>query len=174
MAIYGVEDMGTIRVRNEAELEKIAKVGRIMRTAKPRSVRANLKAMVQPSLKVEMTLPVNVVSKQSIKSHWAAQYRTKKAQQNEVVAWWKLMNMQPSELLALGGQLLVTLTRLGSGSPMDDDNLQHAFKHVRDQLAICLGVSTKAGVGDELIDWKYGQDTDGPVGIRVTIERRPT
>lgn len=51
---------------------------------------------------------------------------------------------------------------------MDDDNLAHAFKPMRDAIALELGIDD----GDPRMRWEYGQiETRGRTGCTVNIER---
>lgn len=51
---------------------------------------------------------------------------------------------------------------------LDDDNLAASFKHVRDGIALELGIDD----GDPAIEWEYGQvRTRGAVGTIIRIER---
>ena len=70
---------------------------------------------------------------------------------------------------------VVTLTRI-SARGLDDDNLQGAFKAVRDSVADALGVDDRMReivryeYGEQVVKWKRGTPT--PKAIRITIARR--
>lgn len=52
---------------------------------------------------------------------------------------------------------------------MDDDNLAHAFKPLRDAIATDLGIDD----GDPRLRWEYGQlETRGRTGCTVSIHRQ--
>lgn len=69
----------------------------------------------------------------------------------------------------------VTLTRI-SARGLDDDNLQGAFKAVRDSVASALCVDDRLRdivryeYGEQVVKWKRGTPT--PKAIRITITRR--
>lgn len=53
---------------------------------------------------------------------------------------------------------------------MDDDNLAHAFKPLRDAIADWIGIDD----GSSRLRWEYGQvETRGEKGTAVKIERTP-
>lgn len=61
--------------------------------------------------------------------------------------------------LALGDRVTVTLVRFSPGE-LDDDNVRGAMKHVRDAVAIELGVPNDA---DSRWTWVYQQAKESPV-----------
>lgn len=66
--------------------------------------------------------------------------------------------------------LLVTLTRI-AGRELDDDNLAHAFKSVRDGVADALGIKDN----DPRVSWAYAQERRGvghPNKVRIVIGPR--
>jgi hypothetical protein len=62
--------------------------------------------------------------------------------------------------------LLITLTRVGPRK-LDDDNLAHAFKYVRDQIAAVVGTDD----GSNQYTWRYEQRR-GDYGVDVEIVER--
>lgn len=64
----------------------------------------------------------------------------------------------------------VLLTRLGSRF-LDDDNLQYAFKKIRDEVANCIlpGLARGRADDDPRIAWDYAQEKSKMDGIRVEI-----
>lgn len=65
---------------------------------------------------------------------------------------------------------LVILTRLGSRT-LGSDNLQFAFKKIRDEVADCIipGLARGRADDDERITWDYAQEKSKMDGIRVEI-----
>jgi hypothetical protein len=64
---------------------------------------------------------------------------------------------------------VVTLTRIASRR-LDGDNLQGAFKAIRDSVARCLGVDD----GEACVSWEYAQEfASKRCAIRVEIDARP-
>lgn len=66
-----------------------------------------------------------------------------------------------------GDRFCITLTA-HLANRMDDDNLAHACKPLRDAIADNLGIDD----GDPRLRWEYGQlETRGKRGVTVKIER---
>lgn len=65
-----------------------------------------------------------------------------------------------------GQKITVDLVRLG-GSGIDSDNLQGAMKYIRDTIAEMLGTNDN----NPLIEWTYGQQQNGKVGVKVKITK---
>lgn len=65
--------------------------------------------------------------------------------------------------------VVVTLTRVAPRL-LDTDNLGMALKAVRDQVAICLGVTD--GPRDERVRWAYDQRQASTHAVEVRIEPR--
>lgn len=63
--------------------------------------------------------------------------------------------------------LTVTLTRM-SQRFLDDDNLAHAFKAIRDGVADALGVSDAPGSG---VAWRYEQEKSKTACVRIEVAR---
>jgi hypothetical protein len=112
-----------------------------------------------------LTVPVRVVSEANKREFWAAANRRKKQQQEAVRDLWAL-----TVLPMWGGNWNVTgpvnvlLTHIGP--PMDGDNLQRAFKGVRDVAADLIGIDD----GDTArVQWHYAQRSEGKPGIEITL-----
>lgn len=63
--------------------------------------------------------------------------------------------------------VLLTRCRPGPGPRLDDDNLAHSLKGVRDQIAEWLGINDR----DPRVQWNYAQDKARDWG--VSIEFKP-
>jgi hypothetical protein len=105
-----------------------------------------------------ITIPIHTISEANNRDHWRVRKVRKDAQQLAVAA-------------ALSGKqrpappFAVTLTRIGKRK-LDGDNLQSAFKGIRDQIAKWLKVDD----GDEAkVSWWYGQEVGKGYAIRVEI-----
>lgn len=115
---------------------------------------------------LELTLPIKVVSEANMREHHMAK-ANRAARQREDVGLvikphaYRLRGMFP---------LLVTLTRVGAGT-LDDDNLQGAFKAVRDSVTKAVGLKSDA---DPSISFRYAQKKckPGKFGIEIRIETR--
>lgn len=102
-----------------------------------------------------ITIETKLVSSANAREHWKAAHR-RKSQQRQLVALHLVARTPPS----LPCEVL--LTRVGK-QPLDDDNLAHAFKSVRDEVAKWIGADDKPGSG---ITWRYAQ-TRGDYAIEV-------
>lgn len=102
-----------------------------------------------------------VVSEANRRGHWAKEHKRKVDQQVAIAAAWLSL---PWHWGKTGLPFRVTL--IHHGSTMDGDNLQRAFKAVRDYIAGLLGVDD----GDERVTWQYQQTTEGEPGVVVRIE----
>lgn len=108
---------------------------------------------------------LRVVSRTNRREHWAARHKRDSAHKLEVSlrcrSSWEFLRDNAGSI----SRLRVTFLRTG-GNPMDSDNLQAAFKAMRDAVAGMVGVDD----GDEAFwDWRYEQ-AGGAVGVRITLE----
>lgn len=113
-----------------------------------------------------LTVPVRVLSEANLRENWRASVRRKKQQQEAVRDLWAftVLPMWGGNWTATG-PVNVLLTH--SGPHMDGDNLQRAFKGVRDVVADLLGIDD----GDAArVQWHYAQRApDGKPGIEITL-----
>src|SRR5450631_3075163 len=91
--------------------------------------------------------------------HWSNRHREVKRTHEAVAICW---------LAAIGREkllppFLVTLTRVGPRR-VDSDNVVSSAKHVRDQIAHCLGIDD----GDPRIEFVYAQEI-GPYAVKVKV-----
>ena len=131
------------------------------------------KAGVLPVLRVELEVPVEVVSRQNTRragSNWSKAYRNKVRQQGHLGGYLRVSGLQKAlvDLIPTQSKCRVTLTRLGGVNVMDQDNLVYAFKHVRDLVAQGLGRDDRES---ENLEWVCDQMPQGEPGIRIVIER---
>lgn len=107
-----------------------------------------------------VTLPLRLDSMLNLRLHHMSKHRKVKAQL-EAVAW-----VVP---LGLPVPCTVILTRIAPRE-LDGDNLQGAFKAVRDSVAQRLGVDDKDGP----VTWLYSQERGKPreYGVRISITGR--
>ncbi len=118
---------------------------------------------------VNFELPVKVISEMNWRGHWTARARRLKHQKGITYAnCMKYLGFKPKDNKR-HGRFHVTLTRLKGyrERDFDGDNLQGAFKAVRDGIAMYLGIDD----GSDLIEWEYRQDKDKAAGVRVEIVR---
>ena len=112
---------------------------------------------------VLVTVPIRLESVANKREHWARKARRVKSER-DAVGW--ILGNHPRP--ALPG--VVALTRVAPRE-LDGDNLQAAFKAVRDAVATFLGVADNhAG-----IRWEYAQRSGGvrvyavEIGIRASV-----
>jgi hypothetical protein len=89
--------------------------------------------------------PIKTVSEMNQRSHWAGKYRRSKKQQQDIRLF---LNTCRKPKLPCD----VWLTRVGQRQ-LDDDNLQGAFKAIRDEIADWLGIDD----GGSEVMWHYDQ-----------------
>lgn len=126
----------------------------------------------------EMELPIITVSEANLRDHWSKSSKRHKLQKAAV--WVALNNyyndfhrrrFNPRPFIPL--PCLVTLTRISPRS-LDSDNLQMAFKSIRDSVADFIRPGMAVGRADDTkeIQWAYEQEKGIPKqkGIRIKIE----
>jgi hypothetical protein len=111
----------------------------------------------------EYRFDIKTVSEANQREHWAVKSKRKKEQQFHFRLIWRGIHFSPEVNLPAA----ITFTRY-SCRKMDSDNLAGAFKHVRDQLAIEIGIDD----GSDRITWEYRQErTKGRENyFTVTVE----
>lgn len=113
---------------------------------------------------IRLIVPAKVVSEMNRRGHWTERHNRFKVQAAAVDLAWLTANLKRNWLIV--GRFTVTLTRIGRGQMLDDDNLQSAFKGVRDRIAEHIGLDD----ADPRIQWKYGQRAGKPC-VEVLIEK---
>lgn len=166
--------MPTIPMPPQSELDRWAAAGLIRpEDARPGAAAApargrgpDVRTRAVVEWAVSLTLPCRVVSEANRPTGegWPAAHRRRKRQQEALDA---------ARLAAgfgyVGGFVprtpcVVTLTHVGPA--MDGDNLQRAFKALRDAVAAWLGVDD----ADPRVRWEYDQ-RPGPAGVELRIQR---
>ncbi len=127
---------------------------------------------------LRLELPLKLPSAGTLREHWRVRAARVKAQR----AWVTVAMTQRSKgataslnfvvASLMGGESMVcTLTRI-SPRKLDSDNLQFAFKAVRDQVAEELGIDD----GSDAVLWQYAQESGKQSiwkqSIRIEIARR--
>ena len=105
----------------------------------------------------EWQVPVPVPSLANVRMHWARRHRLIKAQRQAVAA---IIRHCPVTL-----PCVVELVRVSPHRKLDGDNLQSAFKGIRDQVASIL----RADDADPGIVWHYRQETGKPQHALIRI-----
>jgi hypothetical protein len=132
----------------------------------PRKVKsrvANVATSTRCHWMISLTLPCRVVSEANRSSgeHWTAKYKRKKSQREALA-----IALVESGLAQHKPPLPLVVTFLRHGrQKMDDDNLQRAFKGLRDAVARWIGLDD----ADKRIEWRYKQQAGKP-GVEVKIE----
>jgi hypothetical protein len=119
---------------------------------------------------IVVTLPIRLHNPlNGSHGHWS-----KKAKERQEHRWFSALTVRSrlsvlGRPLAVGGQFVITLTRI-SPKPFDDDGLAAACKGIRDGIADALGRDDGPKSG---LTWKYEQKR-GAVrehAVRIQIER---
>lgn len=113
---------------------------------------------------IDITLNLATVSELNSRDHWRKRSARAKLQRQQTKL--TILSEQFAKKANLEMPLRVTLTRL-SPRYLDSDNLQGAFKHVRDGVADAVGVDDR----DPRYDWQYRQLKAERKGVRIVIER---
>ena len=135
----------------QAEYRVLLGQGRAKKHAPKRVITA--KASAGRILRLEIFLPIVVVSELNQHEHWRGRHSRNKKQQEQF----------DFEYLALLGKVAIhppctiRLTRIGQNK-MDSGNVEGSFKHVQDAIARLLGVDD----GSPLLTGQYDQITGTP------------
>ncbi len=114
-------------------------------------------------MKASITIPMVLPSMANLRHHWAARARKVKAQRAATLLALKTHRVQRPT----AERMVVTLTRRAPRF-LDTDNLQSAFKGVRDEIAAFIGIDD----GCDRIAWVY-QQTKGPAAVLIQLEALP-
>ena len=103
-----------------------------------------------PCWRVLLTLPgLKLVSRSNAREHWATRHKRDKREAQALRAAWHAAGLAGWRVPL---PAIVTLTRIG-GKRMDGDNLQSAYKAIRDAAAKLIGIDD----ADERVRWRYRQ-----------------
>lgn len=108
------------------------------------------------------TLALPVISENNACEHWRVRHKRSKHQKNEI---WAFLHQEKPILPMPCHVLLIRL----SPRQLDSDNLQGAFKYIRDAVADYLipGLRPGRADGDDRIQWSYQQQKSSLKGICV-------
>ena len=106
------------------------------------------------AMTVTVEVPITTKNPTNTREHWAVRAKRVKAQRKATrfCMLGALYPMSEWSRFEPGESRIVTLTRV-SPRAMDDDGAIAALKHVRDEVAACLGVDD----GDPRVEWGYHQ-----------------
>lgn len=112
-----------------------------------------------------IVLPVHVVSESNMREHWRKAHIRHKAQK-ACVKWFMLSSRIPTDL-----PCKITMTRLSSRN-LDSDNLQTAFKYIRDAVSEHFITNKAPGRADDdpRFEWHYSQEKSSEKAVRLTFE----
>jgi hypothetical protein len=116
-------------------------------------------------MRVILTLPLKLKPEGNRREAWYQVAKRRKAEEQAVAL--SLRAYAPA-LVDQGFPLVCTLTRV-SGGTLDSDNLQGAFKGVRDAVARELGIDD----GGPEVDWQYRQERGPRLRHQIRIEIGP-
>lgn len=105
--------------------------------------------------RVEVAIPLRLVSEANSREHWRVVAKRKKAQRQAV-----LIALRSTRQPAVPIPCTVTLCRY-SPRQLDSDNLQSACKAVRDEIAAWLGIDDRS----PLVSWVYQQAPIRTLGV---------
>lgn len=109
---------------------------------------------------IEVRVPIRTVNSTNERAHWAVKAKRAKAERQAV--GWLLKGLEAPPL-----PCSVTITREGMNRRLlDGDGLQSAGKHVRDAVAVWLGVDD----ADKRVTWRYDQTPATPYAVLITVE----
>lgn len=115
---------------------------------------------------IVVVVPMRLPSAANLREHHMARARRVKDQRK----WVGLALRSVRPRLAVGGGLRCTLTRVGP-RPLDSDNLDGAFKAVRDAVAEWMGVDDGDEGPDGFWEWKCEQ-RKGLYAVEIRLEQR--
>jgi hypothetical protein len=116
-----------------------------------------------------VVVPLRLVSEANSHAHWRQRQKRAKEQRFVVTSALRFADCYDSfrGRLATGTECAQVHLHRVAPRALDSDNLQGAFKHVRDAVAEFLGLDDRSG----RYEWVYGQQKARPkeYGVRVMI-----
>lgn len=98
-------------------------------------------------------MPVKLVSESNTREHWRRKAERVAKQRETVGLLYAVLAHNPFRALPH----LVRITRIAP-YPIDGDNCTGAAKHVRDEIAVCLGLASDR---DPRVEWRVDQRREG-------------
>lgn len=121
-----------------------------------------------PEWVLTVTLPIVVRSISNLHESPFVRHKRAKGERIGTLAALRTLIGTGPHSIPIGYALTVHMTRLG-GRKLDDDNLDGAFKSVRDGVADWFGIDD----GDPIWRWDCFQSPGGDAGIEITIRCAP-
>lgn len=118
---------------------------------------------------ITVEVPIALPSASNLREHWRERHRRIKSQcaaTSMMLGFMRVVERLGGDgAVKAGDRLAVTLTRVAPRK-LDSDNLQGAFKGVRDEVAKFFGVDD----GDKRhITWSYAQTTGKPSTVLIDL-----
>lgn len=113
---------------------------------------------------VVFDIPGHLPSRSNERVHWSKRHRISKRQRTQ--AYYLALSARQKSRIKL--PVTVRLIRI-SARRLDDDNLQGAFKAIRDGIATAFKVSDAP---NGPITWQYSQRQGKPARAEVKIEQK--
>lgn len=120
----------------------------VIRAAEKREVKSAAVIQSGRVLRLEVLLPIKLVSESNQHEHWSKKHERNVEQQAELWKYWRELVGS----IKLAPPLVIKLTRIGVNK-LDDGNCAIAAKNVQDAIARILGMDD----GDKLLKWEYDQ-----------------
>lgn len=112
-----------------------------------------------------ISVPMKVISEANSRDFWAKSHMRKKAQKGVIGL------LLPSYGIEKRFPVEITMIRKGK-KLLDDDNLQSAFKYIRDAIADYFIPNLRPGMADSRpgFTWKYDQEISDHYGFTVIFQ----
>jgi len=116
-------------------------------------------------MRLEVTIPIRIVSELNMSEHWTAKHKRRKNQRK----WLKIAFCGKGDSYHI--PCVVTIKRIAPRS-LDEDNLIGACKCIRDFIADMLipGLAPGRADADNQIKWTYEQEKAKEYACHITIE----
>jgi hypothetical protein len=117
-----------------------------------------------------LSIPMRAINESNAREHPMARHR-RVAKERTItrLMWSSTEARQVREVAELYRPITVRIVRIGK-KRMDGDGVASACKHIRDELAACLGVDDLDGDGG--VWWEYAQEIAPWYAVRVEVEVR--
>jgi hypothetical protein len=113
---------------------------------------------------IQVSIPLKIVSEANIREHWTKSHKRRKSQKQIVRA------VLSSHKIPTTLPVTITMIRKGKKN-LDSDNLQTAFKYIRDAISEHFFPMKKPGHADDhpLFTWVYAQEISKTYDISIVF-----
>lgn len=123
-------------------------------------------------LPASISIPMRAINESNAREHPMARHRRVRREREAVrLVWHSVSGRQVRQAAELCRPITVRIVRIGK-KPMDGDGVVSSAKHIRDELAACIGVDDRDGAGG--VWWEYTQEIAPWYAVRVEVEVRKT